>query len=265
MRFGDVIHPDDLDRSREVFAGGAGSVRDYEIRCVRGDGETVWIAATMSVVEGSPAFAITQVQDVTERKATEADLVRRASRDPLTGLANRDAFTEPLEAAIRLARTSQQISALLFCDLDDFKIVNDTLGHDAGDAVLVAVAQRLVSLVRPTDTVARLGGDEFVVLTGNVSVADLGALVDRLERSVAAPVTYQGHIMRVRVSVGVAVIDDTVDDAGSALRAADRAMYLVKGTRHGGEVTRRVTAFGDRPGAPGGMPLLRLARPETAQ
>jgi diguanylate cyclase (GGDEF)-like protein len=129
----------------------------------------------------------------------------------------------------------------------------------------VAVAHRLVSLVRPTDTVARLGGDEFVVLTGNVTVAGLGALVDRLERSVCAPITHQGHVMRVRVSVGVAVIDDTVDDAGAALRAADRAMYLVKGGRHGAGVTRRVTAFGDRSGAPGGMPLLRLARPEAAQ
>ncbi|WP_327008826.1 diguanylate cyclase [Dactylosporangium sp. NBC_01737] len=265
MRFGDFIHPDDFDHSREVFAGGTGSVRDYEVRCVRGDGETIWISATMSVVAGSPSFAITQVQDITGRKATEADLVRRASRDPLTGLVNRDAFTEPLATAIRRARTEAVISALLFCDLDDFKVINDTLGHDAGDAVLVAVAHRLVSLVRPTDTVARLGGDEFVVLTGNVTVTDLGALVDRLERSVSAPVTHQGHIMRVRVSVGVAVIDDTVDDAGAALRAADRAMYLVKGGRHAGGVTRRVTAFGDRSGAPGGMPLLRLARPEAAQ
>ena len=98
-----------------------------------------------------------------------------------------------------------------------------------------------------------------------MSVADLGALVDRLERSVSAPVTHEGHIMRVRVSVGVAVIDDTVEDAGAVLRAADREMYLVKGSRHAGEVTRRVTAFGDRPGAPGGMPVLRLARPEAAQ
>ena len=265
MRFGDVIHPDDLDRSREVFAGGTGAVRDHEVRCVRGDGETIWISATMSVVAGSPAFAITQVQDITGRKATEADLVRRASRDPLTGLVNREAFTEALTAALRLARTDGVIGALLFCDLDDFKVVNDTLGHDAGDAVLVAVAHRLQSLVRPTDTVARLGGDEFVVLTGDVSVTDLGALVDRLERSVSAPITHQGHIMRVRVSVGVAVIDDTVEDAGAALRAADREMYLVKGSRHAGEVTRRVTAFGDRSGAPGGMPVLRLARPEAAQ
>ncbi|MEU0555288.1 diguanylate cyclase [Dactylosporangium sp. NPDC006015] len=265
MRFGDFIHPDDFERSREVFAGGAGTIRDYEVRCVRGDGETIWISATMSVVAGSPAFAITQVQDITSRKATEADLVRRASRDPLTGLANREAVAEPLAAAIRRARTEQVISALFFCDLDDFKIVNDTLGHEAGDAVLVAVAQRLQSLVRPTDTVARLGGDEFVVLMGNVAAGDLGVLVDRLERAVCAPVTHQGQIMRVRVSVGVAVIDDTVEDAGAALRAADRAMYLVKGGRHAGEVTRRVTAFGERPGAQGGLPLLRLARPETAQ
>src|SRR6185295_11274202 len=105
MRFGDLLHPDDLDRSREIFAGGTGAIRDYEVRCVRGDGETIWVSATVSVVAGSPAFAITQVQDITDRKATEADLVRRASRDPLTGLANRDAFAEPLAAAIRRART----------------------------------------------------------------------------------------------------------------------------------------------------------------
>ncbi|MEV6923219.1 GGDEF domain-containing protein [Dactylosporangium sp. NPDC051485] len=223
----------------------------------------------MSVVAGPPSFGIMQVQDITERKANEADLVRRASCDPLTGVANRDALAAPLAAAIRRARAGQGRSALLFCDLDDFKVVNDTLGHDAGDAVLVAVAERLAGLVRPGDTVARLGGDEFVVLIENVG-DDLAraALVERVERAVCAPVTHEGRAMRVRISVGVAVIDDTVEDPGTALRIADKAMYQVKRHRHANgsseRMTNRVTAIGERTGAPGGIPLLRLAEAETA-
>ncbi|GAA3272486.1 diguanylate cyclase [Dactylosporangium vinaceum] len=262
----DLLHPDDLDLARVAFAAattGKGTpVRDYEIRCVRGDGAVIWIAATLSLVAGPPPFGILQVQDVTGRKETEADLVRRASRDPLTGLANRDALAAPLAAAIRRAHAAQGDSALLFCDLDDFKVVNDTLGHDAGDAVLIEVAKRLCGLVRPGDTVARLGGDEFVILSGASPVA---ALVDRVERAVAAPIMHDGQVLRVRVSVGAAVIDATVNDAGAALRVADRAMYQVKGQRPGHRVTDRVTAHGELHGAQGGIPLLRLAEAETAQ
>ncbi|MER7280741.1 diguanylate cyclase [Dactylosporangium sp. NPDC000244] len=266
LRIADLMHPDDLDLARLAFAvattGKGTQVRDYEIRCVRGDGTVIWVATTLSIVAGPPAFGILQVQDITERKAAEADLVRRASRDPLTGLANRDALAAPLAAAVRRARSGHGVGALLFCDLDDFKTVNDTLGHDAGDAVLVAVAQRLCALVRPGDTVARLGGDEFVVLATDLpgtDAAGLAALVDRVERAVSAPVVHDGHVLRVRVSVGAAVIDDTVLDAGAALRLADRAMYQVKGARHGRGMTDRVTAHGERSGAPGGIPLLWLA------
>ncbi|HTJ35085.1 MAG TPA: diguanylate cyclase [Dactylosporangium sp.] len=269
LRVGDLLHPDDLDRARLAFATALTSkgapVRDYEMRCVRADGETIWVAATLSIVAGPPAFGILQVHDITGRKAAEADLVRRASRDALTGLANRDALAAPLAAAIRRAHAGQGDSALLFCDLDDFKVVNDTLGHDAGDAVLVAVAQRLTSLVRPGDTVARLGGDEFVVLTENVRDPARAALVERVERAVRAPIVHDGHVLCVRVSVGVAVIDDTVADAGAVLRIADKAMYQVKGHRRDqrvtGQMTGRVTAHGEHSAASGGIPLLRLAEP----
>jgi GGDEF domain-containing protein len=100
---------------------------------------------------------------------------------------------------------------------------------------------------------------------GNVAGNDLAALVERLERSVSAPISHHEHMMRVRASVGVAVIDTTVGDPGTVLRAADRAMYLVKGHRHANGMTGRVTASGERSGAGGGIPLLRLAGPETAQ
>ncbi|WP_433209786.1 diguanylate cyclase domain-containing protein [Dactylosporangium sp. CS-047395] len=265
LRIADVLHPDDLDLARLAFAAattGKGTpVRDYEIRCVRGDGTVIWVSTTLSLVAGPPAFGILQVQDITGRKAAEADLVRRASRDPLTGLANRDALAPPLAAAIRRAHAGLGDSVLLFCDLDDFKVVNDTRGHDAGDAVLVAVAQRLCGLVRPGDTVARLGGDEFVVLAQDLAGTDAAALLDRVERAIAAPVVHDGHVLRVRASVGAAVIDATCQDAGAALRMADRAMYQVKGHRHTLGMTERVTAHGERSGAPGGIPLLWLAEP----
>ncbi|MGI5236807.1 diguanylate cyclase domain-containing protein [Dactylosporangium sp. CA-139066] len=273
LRVSELLHPADVDRARLAFAAALTSkgtpVRDYEVRCVRADGETIWVSATLSIVAGPPGFGILQVHDITGRKATEADLVRRALRDPLTGLANRDALAAPLAAAIRRAQAGLGVSALLFCDLDDFKAVNDTLGHDAGDAVLVAVAQRLTALVRPGDTVARLGGDEFVVLAENLGDLARTALAERVERAVCTPVMHDGHVLRVRVSVGVAVIDDTVADAGAALRIADKAMYQVKGHRRDerttAQVTGRVTAHGERSGAPGGIPLLRLAEAETAQ
>jgi diguanylate cyclase (GGDEF)-like protein/PAS domain S-box-containing protein len=282
LRVADLLHPGDLDVARLAFAAattGKGTpVRDHEVRCVRGDGAVIWVAATLSIVAGPPPFGILQVHDITGRKALEADLVRRASRDPLTGLVNRDALAPPLAAAIRRAHAGQGESALLFCDLDDFKSVNDTLGHDAGDAVLVAVAQRLCALVRPGDTVARLGGDEFVVLTedftrpgggadgaAGADVVDVAALVERVERAVSAPVVHDGHVLRVRVSVGVAVINATVPDMGAALRVADQAMYQVKAHRHGSGVTDRMTARGERSDTAGGIPLLRLAEAETAQ
>ncbi|WP_432830126.1 diguanylate cyclase domain-containing protein [Dactylosporangium sp. CA-092794] len=273
MKMGGLLHPDDLDLAQVVFATAltrqGEQVRGYEMRCLRGDGSVIWVAATMSVVAGPPSFAIMQAHDITDRKATEADLVRRATHDPLTGLANRDALAPPLSAAIRRAHAGEGRGALLFCDLDDFKVVNDTLGHEAGDAVLIAVAQRLVSLVRPQDIVARLGGDEFVLLTADVDDSGRARLVERIERAVSAPLVYAGYALHIGVSVGVAVIDDTVADAGAALRAADIAMYQAKDRRHGNGrtagMTGRVTAHGDRSGAAGGISLLRLVEPETAQ
>jgi diguanylate cyclase (GGDEF)-like protein/PAS domain S-box-containing protein len=238
MTFSEITHPDDVAYSAEVFAQAMESefstVYQHEKRYLRGDGRPVWVAVTTSVVrtaDGRARNAISQVEDITTRKAAEDELVRRALRDPLTGVANRDALSGALVSAINRARKEGVTSALLFCDLDDFKAVNDTYGHDMGDAVLAIVAERLSAQVRPTDTVARLGGDEFVVLAEDMTGEDLASLVERIERVVATPIRHAEDQVAVAVSVGVSIIDAATDDARSALRDSDRAMYLVKADR----------------------------------
>ncbi|MDP9455162.1 MAG: diguanylate cyclase, partial [Actinomycetota bacterium] len=137
---------------------------------VRKDGKTVWVRPTVSAVRnenGEPSFLVGMVEDVTERKALEDSLAYRATHDSLTGLPNRSLLMERLGQALSRARRKGWRVALLFLDLDNFKVVNDSLGHEAGDRLLLAVAERLKGAVRPEDTVARLGG-------GRVRGADRG-------------------------------------------------------------------------------------------
>jgi diguanylate cyclase (GGDEF)-like protein len=151
-----------------------------------------------------------------------------AAHDALTGLANRAQLMTRLAHAIERRRAGAPPFALLYLDLNGFKQVNDTLGHDAGDAVLVAVGQRLVRVARPTDTVARLGGDEFVVLLGEC--ADPGAAVGVAERVCAAlsrPVAVGEHRAPIGTAVGVAWGDGSTD-LDELLRRADEAMYRAK-------------------------------------
>lgn len=170
-----------------------------------------------------------------ERQAAERRLMRLALMDPLTGLPNRVLFADRLEQA--LARTARAGGrgkrapklVLMFMDLDGFKGVNDSLGHGAGDEVLVEVARRLLEQVRGADTVARLGGDEFTVLLEGVTTADGGVgLARRLAAALAEPYAVSGTEARVSASIGIAVAAPAVEDAGTLLRRADAAMYAAK-------------------------------------
>jgi diguanylate cyclase (GGDEF)-like protein len=161
------------------------------------------------------------------RDGLEVELKRQATVDGLTSLANRSVFTSRLELA--LARSEASTVAVLFCDLDDFKTVNDTLGHAAGDELLATVAARLAASVRPTDLAARLGGDEFaVLLTGVEHPAAAEAVAQRILDSFTTPVTVAGTVVPVRISIGVALGGD-VATAAELMRDADIAMYLAKG------------------------------------
>ncbi|CAN5745302.1 EAL domain-containing protein [soil metagenome] len=162
-----------------------------------------------------------------ERSQEESYLSYQATHDPLTGVSNRTALLDRLEHALARGRRTGQVVAVLFCDLDRFKIVNDRLGHDQGDALIVEVARRIDGVVRPTDTVARFGGDEFIVLCEDVGDEE-GALMvaDRIAHGIESqPVVLAGADVRVTVSIGIATSTDVADHPEALLRDADMAMY----------------------------------------
>jgi diguanylate cyclase (GGDEF)-like protein len=169
------------------------------------------------------------------RQLTE-QLQRQAWFDELTGLANRAHYGNSLRAALDRAHQRGTRTALLLIDLDDFKNVNDTLGHAAGDALLCEVARRLTGQARGTDVVCRLGGDEFVVIVEDADEASANTLADRLVRSLTEPVRVGEHTVRVGASIGVTLTDGTAPDPGDLLRDADIAMYAAKAAGKGGWV-----------------------------
>ena len=177
-------------------------------------------------------------RDVTELRRLEESLAALALRDPLTGLANRRLFTELLEADIARTQRNGQPLAVAYLDLDDFKEINDSFGHDAGDKVLRATADRLMKVVRGADVVARLGGDEFVILyEPNDPSAD--RLVQRIEAALAAPIDIGDSIeVTCRASVGVAHTGTVGHDSARLLAAADAAMYQMKRLSRGEQPAR---------------------------
>ncbi|MDQ1710540.1 MAG: hypothetical protein QOG49_1925 [Frankiaceae bacterium] len=168
-------------------------------------------------------------RDITPRKRAELALAEQAVRDPLTGLANRVLLVDRLEQSLARLERSPGSLALLFMDLDKFKVVNDTLGHGFGDAVLVEVARRLNRCARRSDTVARFGGDEFVMLCDRVArPRDARAIADRIAAELADPFTHDGHTVQLSASIGIATTSDPRALPGAVIHDADTAMYLVK-------------------------------------
>ena len=169
-------------------------------------------------------------QDITERKRAESRIQYMANHDTLTDLPNRDMFNQLLKLAIESARRYDRHFAVLFVDLDRFKIINDTLGHEAGDHLLKQMSTRLRNALRSSDVVARLGGDEFVVMAQEISRADHAANVARKILSVAKkPIEVMGHECRVTASVGIAMFPRDAKDEQTLMKNADIAMYLAKG------------------------------------
>ncbi len=230
----DFVHPDDRERvvtemHRVVEQGSAGF--EIENRLVHADGHEVWAHAHVSCVRDSvdqPLYLIGQIQDVTEQHSMRERLAHAAIHDPLTGLPNRVLFMDRLNMALtRAARHGGRV-AVSFLDLDRFKLVNDGLGHAAGDDLLQAVAVRLGAAVRSQDTVARFGGDEFTVLCEDLASEDEAVMVARrILEELQRPFELDGSPVFVTASVGVAVADGAAS-AASMLRDADTAMYLAK-------------------------------------
>lgn len=236
----DVSHPDDFEptaeMSRRLFAGELSTYR-AEKRYLKKTGEVVWVQLSVSLVHGDggePLYSIGVLQDITERKRAEQEMQFLALHDTLTGLPNRTLFTDRLQQAILTAGRDGQSFGLLVMDMDRFKEVNDSLGHQSGDLLLQQMAARLRSALRQSDTVARLGGDEFGVLP--FGVQDVQGSVLAAQKILGArdlPFTLGEATVEVGLSIGVAQYPEHGRDAETLMRRADVAMYVAKRTKSG--------------------------------
>ncbi len=179
--------------------------------------------------EGRILGVIAVVRDITARKAAEQQIEYQAYHDALTGLANRRLFQEHLSLALALAQRRSTGVAVLFLDLDHFKVVNDSLGHSVGDMLLQQIATRLKSTVREGDSVARVGGDEFTIVLHELSrTSDAAVVAEKLLQTVAAPMEINGMRLQITTSIGITVFPDDGTDAETLLKSSDAAMYAAK-------------------------------------
>jgi diguanylate cyclase (GGDEF)-like protein/PAS domain S-box-containing protein len=230
----DLSDPQDLLRLQsqltEVLAR-PGLSRRIELRLRRQDGELVDVEAVLNNLQADPSVGATlvTVRDISERKRFELTLTHQAFHDELTGLANRALFTDRVAHALRRRERDSRVMAVLLLDLDDFKTINDSLGHAAGDALLRAVSERLENLVRPGDTTARLGGDEFAMLLVDLPSEESAVVaVERILATLAQPLVIDGREVFAHASIGVAFAGDETSDPEELVRNADAAMYVVK-------------------------------------
>ena len=186
-------------------------------------------AAPIHDRQGQVTGAVLVFRDVSTARAVSLQLSHRAAHDMLTDLPNRMLLNDRLSQAIASAQRQRHRLAVLFLDLDRFKQINDTLGHEIGDGLLQSVAKRLVESVRRSDTVSRQGGDEFVLLLSRVDEAeDAAASVQKVIKALAAPLDVDGHRLHVTASIGLSMYPDDGQDADTLIRNADVAMYRAK-------------------------------------
>ena len=206
------------------------SLSNIEVRMKRKDGAAVWALENMMLREGPDGEVIEgTIIDITDRKAAQDQIEFQAYHDTLTGLPNRLLFRDRIGVALAHARRTKRSAAVMFLDLDQFKLVNDTLGHTVGDGLLHAVAERLVRCVRAEDTVARMGGDECTILLADLNDSRAASTVaTKILETISTPIVVEHHELFITTSIGIALFPDDGDDAEALLKSADRAMYRAK-------------------------------------
>ncbi len=247
----EFAEPEGIARIRDsverVYSGDSDNYRD-EIRVKRADGKMVWVDLTISVIrdeDGKPLYRLSQLLDIQARKEAESELQHLADHDPLSGVFNRRRFEVELDTERTHEAQHARSSAVLLFDVDKFKEINDTLGHAAGDAVIVRLGETLRGQVRTGDAVARLGGDEFAILLRRVDIADAERIATKIREQARVDIARAiDSPMPVGLSVGIAMIDGACDASADAiLGRADAAMYEAK-HRGGDRVVSRVAQPG---------------------
>ena len=230
------VHPDDINRLKAEIAAHLEVLAPHfenEHRMRHRDGSYMWMLSRALAVRdpGGKAYRLVGSQtDITDRKLVEERLMHEAIHDVLTGLPNRALFTDLLARSLgRAKRKEDYLFAILFLDIDRFKMINDSLGHMTGDQLLISIARRLESCLRPGDTVARLGGDEFTVLLEDIrDVQDATTVADRIHQALARPFTISGQEVFTSASIGIALSATSYNRPEELLRDADTAMYRAK-------------------------------------
>jgi diguanylate cyclase (GGDEF)-like protein/PAS domain S-box-containing protein len=231
----DLVHPEDrhvvAEALRQLLER-PGEIVTFEHRLRHRDGSWRALESTASNLLSQPAVAgvVLNSHDITDRKHAEEKLLHDALHDELTGLPNRALFMDRLRQSMeRSRREPERLTAVLFLDLDRFKIVNDSLGHLVGDDLLIQIAGSLSAALRPSDTIARVGGDEFaILLEGGRDVSDAVRVADRIHERLAAPINLGGHEIFATSSIGIAVHTPEYERPEDLLRDADTAMYRAK-------------------------------------
>ncbi len=235
MNFFHLIHPDDfasLQNQIQQLIDSQMKIYHSEHQCYRKDNESIWVSITISLVhnqENKPEFFVVQVQNITLQKKAEERLRHMAYHDPLTGLANRNKLEQFINQILAQSRRHQESFALLFIDLDRFKNINDTIGHEAGDLLLQIIADRLKGAIRNTDLVARLGGDEFVIVVTDVHKSESVAVIaHKILESVMQAVVVKGQELYITTSIGISLYPFDGQNMQTLMKNADLALYRAK-------------------------------------